>query len=79
MTIYSIPTPEKLREGTDGIQWNDDYRAAMAFADRWDMCRDAYTVTLELGEGAAIMVNGSPLATMYTAAARDYAKELTEI
>lgn len=83
MKIYSIPTPEKLRDLTDSIKWDRDYRAAMAFANKWDGNREAYTVTLEFGKSAIIVVNDGtakkPLATMYTAAAKDHVKELIEI
>ena len=83
MKVYSISSPEKLRDITEGIKWDRDYRAAMAFADKWDGAREAYTVTLEFGKSAIIMVDDGaskkPLATMYTAAARDCVKELIEI
>lgn len=83
MTIYSIPTPEKLRDLADSIQWNEDYRKAMSFANSWDKDRAAYTVTLELGKSAILMADDgtakTPLATIYTAAARDIVKELTEL
>ena len=83
MTVYSISSPEKLREAADSIKWEKDYRAAMAFANTWDRNRDAFTVTLEFGKSTPIMVDDGevrkPLATMYTAAARDYIKELTPV
>ena len=55
----------------------------MSFANSWDKDRAAYTVTLELGKSAILMADDgtakTPLATIYTAAARDIVKELTEL
>lgn len=81
MKVYSISSPEVLRNAAIGIKLDGDFRDTMAFADKWDGNRDAYTVTLELDKSATIIVdNGEtkkPLATMYTAAAMDFVKELT--
>ena len=82
MKAYSISSPEKLRDIADSIQWNEDYRRAMSFANRWDRDRAAYKVTLELGKGATLRVEDgeakTPLATIYLAAARDFVKGLVE-
>ena len=83
MRIYSIPTPEKLFDISDSIKWDEEYRNTMSFANKWFKDRAAYTVTLEFSKTVIIMVDDGttkkPLATVYTAAARDFIKELREI
>lgn len=82
MKIYSIPTPEKLFDLSDSIKWDKDYRNTMSFANKWLKDREAYKVTLEVGKSATIMVDDGttkkPMATVYTAAARDFVKGLSE-
>lgn len=82
MKIYSIPCPNKLREAAEAIKWDKDYRTAMAFANQWEKAPEAYKVTLEFGKSATLMADDGkmkkPLATMYTAAARDFVKGLSE-
>ena len=82
MKVYSISSPEQLRLAADMIKWDRDYRRVRAFADDWQRSGRQEKITLELGRSAQICreVNGKKtvLATIYVAAARDYAKELTE-
>lgn len=83
MKIYSIPTPDKLREIAESVKWNKDYRTVMSFANHWDRSSKNIKVTLEFGKSAAIYREEdgvrTPMATIYTAAARDIVKELTEV
>ena len=83
MKIYSIPTPDKLRQIAESIKWDRDYRTVMSFANRWDKSSKDIKVTLEVGKSAMIYREEkgvkTPMATIYTAAARDIVKELTEV
>lgn len=83
MKIYSIPTPDKLRQVAESAKWDRDYRNVMAFANYWDRSNKTIKVTLEFGEDAVIYREEdgqkTPMATIYTAAARDIVKELTEV
>ena len=83
MKVYSIPSPEKLRETNDMIKWDRDRKEAWRFADEWAKNPESARVTLELGRNAHLYrhyPNGKRqlLATMYVAAARDFVKELNE-
>ena len=35
MKVYSITSPDVLRQAAEDIKWDRDYRKAMAFADDW--------------------------------------------
>lgn len=85
MKVYSISSPEKLRDIAGAIKWDRDRKKVMELAETWE--RESWDgqqeiVTLEVGRNAHIfrMVDGKKklIATMYVAAARDIAKELTE-
>lgn len=83
MKVYSIPTPDKLRQVAEAIKWDKDYRSTMSFANSWDRSGKDIKVTLEVGKSAIIYREEdgerTPMATVYTSAAKDIVKELTEI
>ena len=85
MKVYSISSPEKLRDISGAIKWDKDRKKVMELAATWE--RESWDgqqeiITLEVGRNAHIfrMVDGKKklIATMYVVAAREIAKELTE-
>lgn len=83
MKVYSITSPDVLRQAAEGIKWDRDYRKAMAFADDWYRSGKDEIVYLEVSKNAHIFreEDGKKtlLATMYVAAAKDFVKGLTEV
>lgn len=79
MKIYSIDTPEKLREAAGMIKWERDRKKTQEVINAWMKGYGPEKVTLEVSRNAHIFTHQDGkktlLATMYVQPARKWAAE----
>ena len=89
MKVYSINSPEQLKEAADLMKTPNLVRKVQDVAAVWSAMARKYperpapiTVTMELGRSAILFkeCNGErePIGPMYVIGAREFAKELVE-
>jgi len=76
MKRFPITSPDQLRDLTKMVKWDKDKQAVMVFADNWYNNPGDCVVQIEMGKSAQVVAYSNRkrdvLATLYTAAAKDY-------